>query len=116
MPTPILQAYNKAQEAVSLRQPYEQALAAGQPAGAQLLAAYVSYIKLEEAQGEPARVQVSGAGGGGLWVMVCRSVGGEALSHDIQVDVRGGRESWCQGGCVGRCEGGCGAGVGGDGG
>ena len=90
MPTPILQAYNKAQEAVSLRQPYEQALAAGQPAGAQLLAAYVSYIKLEEAQGEPARVQVSGAGGGGT------------VGNGVQVCGGGGFESRHPGGCEGR--------------
>ncbi|KAK9810066.1 hypothetical protein WJX72_004227 [[Myrmecia] bisecta] len=48
--------YDKAQRAVKLRAGHEAAVAAGKPADADLLAAYMAYIKLEQAQGDPARV------------------------------------------------------------
>ncbi|KAL6765001.1 hypothetical protein V8C86DRAFT_2467165 [Haematococcus lacustris] len=58
VPSHITAAAAKAQEAAELRQPYEEAVAKGKEADAALLAAFISYIKLEQAQGNPARVQL----------------------------------------------------------
>lgn len=55
-------------QAAELRQPYESSLAGASQAGPELLAAYMAYIKVEERQGDPARVQagwVTGTGGMG---------------------------------------------------
>ena len=52
-------AYDKAQHSAELRQPYETSVAAGRPADADLLAAYMAYVKVEERQGDPTRVQAS---------------------------------------------------------
>lgn len=57
VPAHIAKAFTKAQEAVALRKPYEDAVAPDRPADANLLAAYMSYVRLEQAQGDPARVQ-----------------------------------------------------------
>ncbi|KAL4858071.1 Squamous cell carcinoma antigen recognized by T-cells 3 [Chlorella vulgaris] len=52
----VLQAgYAKAQHAAELRQPYEASVASGKPATADLLAAYMAYIKVEERAGDPSR-------------------------------------------------------------
>jgi hypothetical protein len=48
----------KAAAAAELRAANEEAVAPGRPADQDLLAAYVAYVKLEEAHGDPARVQV----------------------------------------------------------
>lgn len=56
----MLNSFTKAKEAFTLRKPYEDAVAPGAEVGPTLLAAYLSYIKLEGAQGDPARVQVTG--------------------------------------------------------
>ncbi|KAF5828241.1 hypothetical protein DUNSADRAFT_17991 [Dunaliella salina] len=58
VPPHVMKAAEKAAEAFTLRLPYEQAVSADKPADAALLAAYLSYIKLEQAQKDPARVQV----------------------------------------------------------
>ena len=58
MPDHVQKGYSKAQSAVAVRRASEAAVAAGKAADSELLAAYMAYIKLEEAQGEPARVQV----------------------------------------------------------
>jgi hypothetical protein len=57
----VAKGYEKAQQAVDMRQPYEQAVAPGKPADATLLAGYLAYVKLERTQGDPARVQVGAA-------------------------------------------------------
>jgi hypothetical protein len=57
MPEALRAAYDKAQHAAELRQPYEASVAAGRPADADLLAAYMAYVKVEERQGDPTRVQ-----------------------------------------------------------
>lgn len=57
----MAKGYEKAQQAVDMRQPYEQAVAPGKPADATLLAGYLAYVKLERTQGDPARVQVGAA-------------------------------------------------------
>ena len=59
MPEALRAAYDKAQHAAELRQPYETSVAAGRPADADLLAAYMAYVKVEERQGDPTRVQAS---------------------------------------------------------
>ena len=58
MPEHIQKGYSKAQSAVAVRRASEAAVVAGKEANTELLAAYMAYIKLEESQGEPARVQV----------------------------------------------------------
>lgn len=58
-PAAVQQGYAKAQQAAELRQPYEESVAAGKPAGADLLAAYMAYVKVEERAGDPGRVQAS---------------------------------------------------------
>ena len=57
-PAEVLKGYEKAQAAVALRAANEAAVAAGKDADSELLAAYMAYTKREEAQGDPARVQV----------------------------------------------------------
>ena len=59
MPEALRAAYDKAQHAAELRQPYEASVAGGRPADADLLAAYMAYVKAEERQGDPTRVQAS---------------------------------------------------------
>lgn len=56
VPSNVRRAYDAACAAVELRQPYETAVAAGRAADADLLAAYMGYIKVEESGGQPARV------------------------------------------------------------
>ncbi len=63
VPAAVQQGYAKAQHAAELRQPYEESVAAGKPPGADLLAAYMAYVKVEERSGDPGRVQVKGAAG-----------------------------------------------------
>ena len=58
VPEHVQKGYDKAQAAVALRAANEAAVAAGKDADSELLAAYMAYTKLEEAQGDPARVQV----------------------------------------------------------
>ena len=58
VPEQVHKGYEKAQAAVALRKANEAAVAPGKEADSELLAAYMAYIKLEEAQGDPARVQV----------------------------------------------------------
>eukprot|EP00887_Chlorella_sp_A99_P001390 scaffold8.g1390.t1 len=58
LPDSLAREHRKADKAASLRAPYEEAVAAGKPADAELLAAYMAYVKVEQAQGDPARVQV----------------------------------------------------------
>ncbi|KAL4457863.1 hypothetical protein ABPG75_012728 [Micractinium tetrahymenae] len=59
LPAALRQGYERAVHAAGLRQPYEDSVAAGREAGPELLAAYMAYIKVEERQGDPARVQVA---------------------------------------------------------
>lgn len=66
LPAALRQGYERAAHAAELRQPYEDSVAAGKPAVPELLAAYMAYIKVEERQGDPARVQAGYAGGCGL--------------------------------------------------
>ena len=58
VPEHVQRGYEKAQAAVALRKANEAAVAPGKVADSELLAAYMAYTKLEEAQGDPARVQV----------------------------------------------------------
>ncbi|GAB4820618.1 hypothetical protein N2152v2_007664 [Parachlorella kessleri] len=58
VPAHVLSSYKKAQKLVDLRKPYEEAVGPGHAVDAELLAAYMAYIKAEEAHGEPARVQI----------------------------------------------------------
>ena len=58
VPEHVSKGYDKAQAAVALRTANEAAVAPGKDADSELLAAYMAYTKLEEAQGDPARVQV----------------------------------------------------------
>ena len=58
VPEHVQKGYEKAQAAVALRTASEAAVAPGKDADSDLLAAYMAYTKLEEAQGDPARVQV----------------------------------------------------------
>lgn len=58
LPEHVQAGYSKAQSAVAVRRASEAAVAPGREADSELLAAYMAYIKLEEAQAEPARVQV----------------------------------------------------------
>lgn len=48
LPAHVEKAYQKAQEAVELRRAHEEAVAPGKEANADLMAAYMAYIKLEE--------------------------------------------------------------------
>ncbi|KAG1673451.1 hypothetical protein FOA52_002217 [Chlamydomonas sp. UWO 241] len=57
VPAHVSKAAAKAVEAASLRAPYEAAVSHDKAADAALLAAHMAYIKLEQAGGEPARVQ-----------------------------------------------------------
>lgn len=74
-PDHVRKSAERARQAAALRAAHEAAVAGARPADAALLAAYLAYIKLEQAQGDPARVQVRaprargrrGAGGGGAW-------------------------------------------------
>jgi hypothetical protein len=61
VPAVVQAGYAKAQHAAELRQPYEASVASGKPATADLLAAYMAYIKVEERGGDPSRVQASPA-------------------------------------------------------
>lgn len=59
VPDAVAAAYAKAQKLLDLRRPYEEAVCGeGRSPDAELLAAYMAYAKAEEAQGDPARVQV----------------------------------------------------------
>lgn len=58
IPDHVQKGHSKAQSVVAVRRASEAAVAAGKVADSELLAAYMAYVKLEEAQGEPARVQV----------------------------------------------------------
>ncbi len=58
VPEHVQRGYEKAQAAVALRKANEAAVSPGKDADSELLAAYMAYTKLEEAQGDPARVQV----------------------------------------------------------
>lgn len=58
VPDHVRKAAAKAAAAASLRAAHEAAVSGDKPADAALLAAYLAYIKLEQAQGDPARVQV----------------------------------------------------------
>jgi len=58
VPEHVQKGYDKAQAAVALRTANEAAVAPGKDADSELLAAYMAYTKLEEARGDPARVQV----------------------------------------------------------
>ena len=60
LPEEVRREARRAAKGVQLRQPYEEAVAAGKPADADLLAAYMAYIKVEQTDGEPQRVQVGG--------------------------------------------------------
>ncbi len=62
VPEHVQKGYDKAQAAVALRTANEAAVAPGKDADSELLAAYMAYTKLEEAQGDPARVQVPPGG------------------------------------------------------
>ena len=57
VPEHVRKGYEKAQSAVAVRRASEEAVAPGKAADSTLLAAYIAYTKLEEAQGDPARVQ-----------------------------------------------------------
>jgi hypothetical protein len=48
LPAHVEKGYDKAQAAVKLRQAHEEAVASGKVANAELLAAYMAYINLEE--------------------------------------------------------------------
>ena len=56
IPDHVRRAADKARQAAALRAAHEAAVARGRPADAALLAAYLAYIKLEQAHGDPARV------------------------------------------------------------
>ncbi|BDA40979.1 Squamous cell carcinoma antigen recognized by T-cells 3 [Coccomyxa sp. Obi] len=58
LPAHVQKGYEKAQAAVKLRQAHEDAVASDKEANADLLAAYMAYINLEEAHGDPGRVTV----------------------------------------------------------
>jgi hypothetical protein len=72
VPEHVRKAAERARAAAALRAAHEAAVASDKPADAALLAAYLAYIKLEQTQGDPARVQVreqgrhGGSGKGGL--------------------------------------------------
>ena len=60
MPAHVRAAAAKARAAAALRAAHEAAVGGGggaRPADAALLAAFLAYVKLEQAQGDPARVQ-----------------------------------------------------------
>ncbi|KAA6422191.1 MAG: hypothetical protein FRX49_07942 [Trebouxia sp. A1-2] len=57
-PSHVQQGFQKAQQAVSLRHEHEAMVAPDKPADENLLAAFLAYIKYEEAKGDPARVQL----------------------------------------------------------
>eukprot|EP00798_Chlamydomonas_sp_ICE-L_P021550 gene21550-28543_t len=57
VPPHIMKAHTKAQEAAQLRMSYETAVSADKAPDANVLAAFLAYVKLEQAQGDPARVQ-----------------------------------------------------------
>ena len=65
LPAALRSGYDKAQHAAELRQPYETSVGGGRQADADMLAAYMAYIKVEERQGDPSRVQVGLSWGGG---------------------------------------------------
>lgn len=58
VPPHVQKGFERAQASVELRQPYELAISGDQAADASLLASFHSYIQLEKAQGDPARVQL----------------------------------------------------------
>ncbi|KAK9853378.1 hypothetical protein WJX84_010588 [Apatococcus fuscideae] len=58
-PASVQAGYDKAQAVAAARKDLEIAVAAGKPADMDLLASYMAYVKLEQAQGDPARVQMA---------------------------------------------------------
>ena len=72
-------AHHQARKAAELRAPYEDSVGGGRPADAELLAAYMAYIRVEEKQGDPARVQVRWEG---RFLARRASRGGPCLSCD----------------------------------
>ncbi|KAI8465892.1 MAG: hypothetical protein J3K34DRAFT_452483 [Monoraphidium minutum] len=58
VPDHVRKSAERARSAAALRASHEAAVGGGRSADAGLLAAYLAYIKLEQAQGDPARVQV----------------------------------------------------------
>lgn len=59
LPATVRQGHNRAQAAAKLRAASEAAVSAGRPADHDLLAAFSAYLKLEEAGGDPSRLQVA---------------------------------------------------------
>jgi hypothetical protein len=70
VPDHIRKAAQRASEAASLRAAHEAAVGGERAADAGLLAAYLAYVKLEQEQADPARVQASRGprGSAGDWV------------------------------------------------
>ncbi|KAL3153941.1 hypothetical protein ABBQ32_013502 [Trebouxia sp. C0010 RCD-2024] len=58
VPDHVEQGFKKAQQAVSLRSEHEAMVASDKPADENLLAAFLAYIKYEEAKGDPPHVQL----------------------------------------------------------
>lgn len=59
VPRGVARSYDVAQRAYALREPFETALATvGEVSSAELLSAYLAYIRVEEGGNDPARVQV----------------------------------------------------------
>lgn len=58
VPPHVQKAFERARAAVQLRRAHEAAVSGDSPADANLLAAFHTYIELERAQGDPARVQL----------------------------------------------------------
>lgn len=96
VPAHIRAAAQRSQEAADLRAANEEAVAAGKPADANLLAAYMAYIALEKAQKAPARVQLlfervltSFPVTSQLWLQYGRYLEAEIKVHDLINKVRG---------------------------
>lgn len=58
LPSNVISAYKKALQMYNARADYEEKLAGGKHADAELFQNYLSYINFEESSGDPARVQV----------------------------------------------------------
>jgi hypothetical protein len=80
-PAALRQGHERAVQAAELRSPYEEAIGGGRAADADLLAAYMAYVKVEERAGDPARVQARVEGWWVGWRFTSRSR--VAARHDV---------------------------------
>jgi hypothetical protein len=71
----VRQKFEAAQKQLDLRRPYEDAVMTEAPADPNLLAAYLAYIKAEEKEGDPARVQARG-----VWLSTAKQTGSSLFS------------------------------------